>query len=206
MSAENPSRTPEMKFSDFWEPEEKVVELSKLLKSGTVLDLGAGQGRDSIFLAEKGFDVTAVEREHSQVEILETKNANLENKVKIEEVDLKDFKSDQQYDVVICDMVLHFMTPEDVVATIQRIQDMTKEGGYNIVTSYSDKNAPGKRPYLFRHNELLEYYKNWEIVDYEEKPTQWFHIKGEPAPRRNEAVYLLARKSSLKDERETTAH
>jgi tellurite methyltransferase len=184
-----------MKFSNILGPNEKVIDVAKLIQSGTVLDLGAGQGRDSIFLAEKGFDVTAVERDHSQVEILETKNANLDHKVNVIESDINTFESGQQYDIIVSDMVLHFMSPEEVVETIKKIQNMTKEGGYNIIVAYSDKNPPGKRPYLFRHNELLEYYKDWEIESYEEKPTSWFSFPKGTAPRRNEAVYLLARKS-----------
>ena len=43
------------------EPTQIVKSLLKYKKLGKVLDLGAGEGRNSIFLAEKGFDVTAID-------------------------------------------------------------------------------------------------------------------------------------------------
>src|ERR1041385_333593 len=39
---------------------------------GDALDLGAGAGRDTVYLLEQGFRVTAVDRERSSIAILET--------------------------------------------------------------------------------------------------------------------------------------
>lgn len=42
-------------------PSEFIVNNVSLLKEGTVLDFASGDGRNSIFLAKKGFSVTAVD-------------------------------------------------------------------------------------------------------------------------------------------------
>lgn len=47
--------------SAFGEPAKTVQRLAELLPSGTVLDLGAGDGRNALYLAEKGFAVKAVD-------------------------------------------------------------------------------------------------------------------------------------------------
>jgi tellurite methyltransferase len=206
MSSEIPSQNPEkMCYCDMTKPSEKVVELANILKSGDALDLGAGQGRNSIYLAKNGFNVTAVENEHSQIEILQKKNEELQNKVQIVNADIREYNLEQQYDAIISNMVLHFMPQVEVDLMIKKMQQMTKIGGYNVVVEHSDKNPPGSRPYQFKHNELPDrWYKDWEIISYEEKSTPLFSVKGDPAPRRKEAVYLIARKT--KSERETTAH
>lgn len=43
------------------EPDESLVELASKLKPGTALDLGAGEGRNALWLARQGWEVTAVD-------------------------------------------------------------------------------------------------------------------------------------------------
>ena len=50
------------------EPGKIVYDILKYKNSGTVLDLGAGFGRHSLFLAHKGFIVTAVELVQDKLE------------------------------------------------------------------------------------------------------------------------------------------
>ncbi len=45
----------------FGEASPAVQRLPELLPSGKVYDAGAGQGRNALWLAEHGYDVTAVE-------------------------------------------------------------------------------------------------------------------------------------------------
>ena len=40
----------------------EVLEAMQTVKPGKALDLGCGQGRNSLFLAQQGFDVTAVDQ------------------------------------------------------------------------------------------------------------------------------------------------
>ncbi|MCL5076577.1 MAG: class I SAM-dependent methyltransferase [Actinobacteria bacterium] len=42
-------------------PNQLLVELTKGLASGSAVDLGAGEGRNSLWLASQGWDVTAVD-------------------------------------------------------------------------------------------------------------------------------------------------
>lgn len=189
------SKNKEVRFSDFNEPSDIVVQMARMLPPGaSVIDLGAGQGRNALYLASKGFDVTAVEREDSEVKIMNKKNSKAKRKIKIVQADIHEFAPDKQYDAVISNTVLHFFSPEEVVESIQKMKQATKQKGYNLITAYSDKNPPGKRSYLFKHNELLEFYRDWEIIVYEEKPTPWFVFPKGTKQRRNEAVYLITRK------------
>ena len=43
------------------EPDESLVELVTPLRPGSAVDLGAGEGRNSLWLARRGWDVTAVD-------------------------------------------------------------------------------------------------------------------------------------------------
>jgi tellurite methyltransferase len=182
------------KLWDTSKPSELVVEVAKLKGSGTALDLGAGKGRDSLYLARQGFKVTAVEIDENHLVSLNNKNLELGNKIKIINSDINYFKPNEKFDIIICGMVLHFLSSENVISMIKKMKLWTKPGGYNVITGYSDKNEVGKRPYLFKHTELSSYYDDWRIISYQEKLTTWFIKPGETDPRRNHAVYLLAQK------------
>ena len=54
------------------EPEEILVEFQSLIdKSHSVLDIGAGQGRNSLFLANSGFSVHAIDPSQIAIQQLE---------------------------------------------------------------------------------------------------------------------------------------
>ncbi|MDU3885198.1 MAG: DUF1971 domain-containing protein, partial [Streptococcus mitis] len=50
----------------------EVLEAMQTVKPGKALDLGCGQGRNALFLAQQGFDVTAVDQNELALEILQS--------------------------------------------------------------------------------------------------------------------------------------
>lgn len=184
------------KFWDTRKQEPLVEELTKYLTSGQALDMGAGYtGRDAFYLAGKGLKTIAAEIDDECIIELNRRNSIASSPLAIIKADLLTYQPEQLFDAVVCNMVLHFLKADQVPVAIQNLQEWTKPGGFNVVMAYTTDNPPGKRPYLFKPNELFNYYKNWQKIFYAEEPTPWFHIKGESKPRRNEAVYLLAQKT-----------
>lgn len=150
------------------EPRDIVKKILEYKKSGTALDLGAGFGRNSIFLSQNGFKVTAVELHSKPLENL-IKNSK-ENNVTIEIVqeDIRNYKPSKQFDVVISNMVLHFLSREEILSCIQIMKDAANNGGLNVISVYTDKNLINLRSYLFKTNELKDMYGDWKILDYDE--------------------------------------
>lgn len=185
--------------NDYWDPQKQdplVEEVTQYIHSGTVLDIGAGYvGRDTFFLADLGFDVTATEVDDECIANLRILNDDRDKPVKIMKGDIRTYESEIKFDIVISDMVLHFLDASEIVPAVRKMQNHTNPGGFNIITAYTAKNPAGKRPYLFSPYELLEYYDGWKIIQYTEKPTPWFKLPQEPKARRNEAVYILAQKN-----------
>ncbi len=48
----------------------EVLEAMQTVRPGRALDLGCGQGRNALFLAKQGFEVTAVDQNELALEIL----------------------------------------------------------------------------------------------------------------------------------------
>ena len=77
------------------EPNDFLFENFDKLTRGKVLCLGEGEGRNAVFLASKGFDVTAVDL--SQVGLEKTLGLAQQNKVTVKTVcaDLSEFRIDE---------------------------------------------------------------------------------------------------------------
>ena len=102
----------------FGNPYPGLVEFFKNFESrGHVLDLGCGQGRDSLFLAQLGYDVTGVD--HSQVGINQMIASALEHGVDLKGVvaDVYTYTIDATVDLVLLDSMVHFYQKDKVKET-----------------------------------------------------------------------------------------
>ena len=75
-------------------------------ESASVLDLGAGTGRVAMHLARRGRNVTAIEWEATLVGVLEERAAERGLDVEVVCADVRDFKLDREFDVVLAPMQL----------------------------------------------------------------------------------------------------
>lgn len=105
-------------------------------RRGRVLDLGAGEGSDSIRLALLGHEVTAVEISEVGAEKIRrfAEDAGAPN-VKVEIADIGEYRPDGLYDVIICNGVLHYI--EDKVSVLTMMQRATVAGGLNVISVWS---------------------------------------------------------------------
>lgn len=95
-----------------------AAEAPRLLAPGcSVVDLGAGEGRNAVWLAEQGFRVTAID--FSEVGLEKTRAFAAERGVEVETVlaDLAHWVPDRQWDAAVCTFLhlrlgerLHFYT------------------------------------------------------------------------------------------------
>ncbi|MCL2401630.1 MAG: methyltransferase domain-containing protein [Oscillospiraceae bacterium] len=136
---------------------------------GTVLDAGCGEGRNSIFLAEKGFVVDAFDISEAGVEKAK-KIANARNvDVNFTHGDLTKFVFEKDYDVIISSGVLHLCEKAGRDAFLERAKLHTTVGGYNAITVFTNRlpatpdNAPFTKS-LFDVGELPAFYSDWELI------------------------------------------
>lgn len=181
-------------------PNSLVVDLVQYLDiDAKILDLGCWEGRDSLFLAKHGFQVTAVDCSEIWTQKL-TKLAQKENVMM--EIVASDASSYlvhcNQFDVVIAMNVLQFIDQEDVLQTIKQIQECTNDNWLNVISSFIAENVKQKNvvvskgKYFFDEWELQEIYKDWNILFYEEKLGDR-ETHGE-LPHRHFTVKLIAQK------------
>ena len=147
-------------------PVPAVVRLSEYIDKGSVLDIGGGDGRNAIYLANLGFDVTVLDL--SEVGLSKIKEVNKNINTKVSDVIQDEIES--EYDVIVNTFVLHHMNIEDAKKVILKSKRHTKEKGINIIVTFSDSGGLYDRNFntgRFYPGEKLmrELYSDWGILD-----------------------------------------
>jgi SAM-dependent methyltransferase len=102
---------------------------------GRALDLGAGEGADSIRLARLGYDVTAVDISPVGASKVERFAADADVKVTVEVADVSSYVPSGLFDVVTANGLLHYVANKELV--VERMQRATTPGGINVVSLWS---------------------------------------------------------------------
>ena len=164
------------------------------------LDLGCGEGRDTVFLAEAGFQVVARDVAPSGLE--KTRALLARRSVPAEQVDLalEDVRSfdypPDAYDLAMAANVYQFLPPEEAPGHLVRLQAATKLGGLCAVGVFSRAMAGWGAQiggfFALTADELLDYFPasgGWQVLDL----TEYRHYS-----RREDAlgswVFVVARK------------
>ena len=148
-----------------------VVDAAKIISPCKVLDLGCGQGRNSLYLSLLGYDVTSWDHNENSIAFLnetkEKENLNISTAL----YDINAANIQENYDFIVSTVVFMFLNRERVPSIIKNMQEHTNVGGYNlIVAAMSTDDVPCPLPFsfTFAENELKEYYKGWEFLEYNE--------------------------------------
>jgi len=139
-----------------------------------VLDLGAGEGKNSVYLANLGANVTAVDVSDIALSrfALQPNYTKCAAKIKQIQADIRTVNfSPFHFDVIIAYGVFHcFSHKQEIYSIIQKIKSWTKTDGYFIGLTFTDKIPPPEvQDYLdieafLKENELQSLFSDWHII------------------------------------------
>lgn len=116
------------------EADRVVVELAGALPTGKVLDIGAGDGQDSLWLAERGWSATAVDLSPHCVRKIRTAAAERELDVTAVRADAAALDFDAEFDLaLICYIHVHSETRAKILGSVVRA---LKPGGTLLWRSF----------------------------------------------------------------------
>ncbi len=136
----------------------------------TLVDLGCGEGRDSIYFARHGFRVEGVDLSSVGIRKAELRSARLGASVRFRVGDMRTYRLARRVDVVFSSGALNNLPRRTRTARFEHFKSRTTPGGIHAM------NADVLKPYIppssmnpcatpFRSGELLGYYWDWEILD-----------------------------------------
>ena len=160
------------------EPSAGVQEALPFLVPGRVLDLGSGDGRNALFLAGKGFEVTAVDVAPTAIANLTryAARAGLESMLHGVVADIETLAIDAPYENIISTFTLHFIRKDAFASVLRKIMEFTCEGGVNVIEDFT-RDGPLYKPdlvgYMVESGELRRLYEEqgWRILHYAEGTT-----------------------------------
>ena len=181
------------------EPSSFAREASRLLPAGAhVLDLGCGEGRDSVYFAGRGLDVTGLEVSLAglrKAERLSRDAARAHPGLRLRWVHgaMERLPVDGPFDLVYSCGSIHYVPRPARARLFARLRALTRPGGYHVHIVFTDRAVyveKGEVIDYFVPGELSGFYADWVILRYEEASIP---CAQDGTPHRHSVEQLVAR-------------
>lgn len=154
------------------EPSLLARELAEMLPPGArVLDLGCGEGRDSVFFAARGFDVTGLDTSPAGLEKAQRLAAAHGVFVRWVRAALPQIPAAGPFDLVYSCGSIHYVPRRKRRRLCQHMHALTAPGGWHAHVVFTDAliyREMGEVIDYFHPGELAESYVDWAIIRREE--------------------------------------
>jgi tellurite methyltransferase len=183
-------------------PSQEIRDVASDLPHGArVLDLGCGEGRNALFLAECGFEVTAVDISDAGIRKLDALAKERDLQIRSEVADMRLYRFAHSFDLIASQGCLHLIERPSWQKLISLFKTHTTPGGINVVVVFTDRIPPPDdlKDFclgLFREGEVFSLYSDWEIM-LQQSYTKKDEHPGSP-PHTHPVNKLVARKPSNK--------
>ena len=147
-----------------------IMKILPPIRPYRVLDIGCGEGKDAVFFAKCGYEVTAFDISEQGIE--KAKKLAAYNKVEVRffKADLFDYRPDTEYDIIFSSGVLHFLPQAERKGLCDNLKAHTTNIGINalnvfvekpFITRAPDSSRDEEKRHPWRSGELFGYYHDW---------------------------------------------
>lgn len=147
-------------------PSPLLVQVADLLPPGRALDLASGPGRNSVYLASLGWQVTAVDSSLAGIRLLRERARGLHVDARVADLEAGGFTIEPGAYDLICDF---FYLQRDL---FPRIREGVRPGGTFAGAIHLIDPSPGAPPhnpaFLLQPGELRSEFAGWKILFYSE--------------------------------------
>ena len=160
------------------QPNKLLIAMVETRKPGRALDIGMGQGRNSVFLAMKGWDVTGFDISDEGLAVARKNAQRASVKLNIIHIAEEEFDyGTDQWDLIV---LVYVPFPVTSAAYVKRLHEAMKPGGLIVIESYSvDANKSNRPPIAIDPKQLKAAFKDFRLLHFEDKidMPDWGKIK-----------------------------
>lgn len=188
--------------SDYYggETERHVQDILRYRTGGSVLEIGAGEGRNALFLARHGFAVTAQDISEASIKKLQERAREQGVVVKTMVSDARLLEHRDTIDVVVSTFMLHLLPSQEALHLIRHLQEKTTIYGLHAISAITRQGDffranPARDRFYPELGTLQELYVGWEILSYIEEEREARQERPDGSSMKNISAHLLARKT-----------
>lgn len=179
----------------------EIMRIKPPTKPYKVLDIGCGEGKDAVFLAKNGYQVTAFDISEQGLSKAKELADNCGVKVDFFKADVRDYRIETDYDIIFSSGVFHYIPQDLRKSVINNFKSHTTEGGINVINVFV------KKPFIplppdtetselaagdWKSGELFMYYHDWLFHKNEERI---FNCNSGGTPHKHCMDILIAEKA-----------
>jgi tellurite methyltransferase len=176
-------------------PWPRMIRATSLVTHGErALDLGCGAGRDTRYLLEQGFQVTAVDSDANAMAILATFP---QEKLRTVQSSFVDFAF-ENYDLINAHFCLPFLPREQFYAVFGKVREALNPEGifvgqfFGIHDQWNTGERAAAMTFLTRE-EALQALEGLEVIEFEEEDID--SVVADGSPKHWHVFHIIARKS-----------
>lgn len=177
----------------------KTIELMPPSRPLKLLDIGCGEGKDAVFFARCGYEVSAFDISEAGIEKTKRLAEKARVNVRAFRANLWDYRLTEEYDILYSSGALHYIKPELREEIMLNYKAHVSKGGMAAFLVTVEKpfivTPPGKEKHVnfyWKSGELFTYFHDW----YVEHCTEYvFDCNSGGIPHRHAVNRLLARKT-----------
>ena len=147
-----------------------VSQADRLLPGQRALCVADGEGRNSVWLAERGLDVTAFDFAANAVRKARSLADERRVRVSLSEADMLDYPWPvAAYDIVVA-IFIQFLSPEQRPRVFASMRGAVRPGGMFLLQGYRPEQVayatggPGKVEHMYTREWLEREFDGWDIV------------------------------------------
>ncbi len=147
----------------------RIISFMPPRRGMKVLDIGCGEGKDAVYMAKKGYTVTAFDLTESG--IAKTKRLAKEAGVRINAYvdDINSFETEERFEIIYSSGTLQYLQKDNIKPFFEKMGRITNPNGINYFNVFVDKPflAPApdldKEESMWKTGELFAWYADWKI-------------------------------------------
>ena len=148
---------------------DELIALCPPSKDKKVLDIGCGEGKDAVYMASKGYSVTAFDVTENGIKktIRMAKENNVEINAYVD--DINTFETNEKFDIVYSTGTIQYLFDENKKHFFDKIEHITKKNGFVFFNVFVDKPFLELPPdwdieeKMWKSGELFSFFPNWKF-------------------------------------------